>query len=60
MLDNEKIYADPLSDMDNSSDSESDSDLDSGSDIVVRRFKNKERPIISDSENDEESSFRYD
>ena len=31
MLDNEEIYPDPLSDVDNSSDSESDSDLDSGS-----------------------------
>ena len=28
--------------------------------IVVRRFKNKGRLIISDSESDEKSSFTYD
>lgn len=60
MLYNEEIYADVLSDVDNNTDSESDSDLDSGSDIGMRRFKNKGRPIISDSESDEESSLTYD
>ncbi|CAK9832793.1 hypothetical protein ANTRET_LOCUS9574, partial [Anthophora retusa] len=58
----EEIYADLLSDVENSYDSDSDSDLDSGSDIVVRRFKNNGRPIISDSEeiSDEEISVTDD
>ncbi|XP_017762629.1 PREDICTED: piggyBac transposable element-derived protein 4-like [Eufriesea mexicana] len=60
MLYDEEIYADPLSEEDNCSDSESDSDSDSGSDIMVRRFKNKGRPIISESESDEENSVAND
>lgn len=60
MLCDEEIYADVLSDVDNNSDSESDSDLDSESDIVVRRFQNKGKPIISNSESDEEISLQYD
>ncbi|XP_035228633.1 piggyBac transposable element-derived protein 4-like [Stegodyphus dumicola] len=58
MLFDEEIYADLLSEEDNCFDSESDSD--SGSDIIVRRFKNKERPIISESESDEENSVAND
>ena len=58
MLYDEEIYADLLSEEDNCSDSESDSD--SGSDIIVRRFKNKGRPIINESESDEENSVAND
>nr|XP_012153228.1 PREDICTED: piggyBac transposable element-derived protein 4-like [Megachile rotundata] len=58
MVYNEEIYADLLSEDDYCSDSESDSD--SGSDIIVRRFKNKGTPIISESESDEENSVAND
>ncbi|XP_046827871.1 uncharacterized protein LOC124428164 [Vespa crabro] len=54
----EEIYADLLSKDNNCSDSQSD--LDSGSDIIVRRFENKGRPIISKSESDEENSVAND
>lgn len=57
---NEEIFADPLSGVENRSNRHSDSDLDSGSDIVVRRFKNNGRTIISDSENDKEISVTDD
>ncbi|XP_035209232.1 piggyBac transposable element-derived protein 4-like [Stegodyphus dumicola] len=58
MLFDEEIYSDLLSEENNCSDSESDSD--SGSDIIVRQFKNKGRPIISESESDEENSVAND
>ncbi|KAI4473229.1 hypothetical protein M0802_016244 [Mischocyttarus mexicanus] len=58
MLFDEEIYADLLPEEDNCSDSESDSD--SGCDIIERRFKNKERPIISESESGEENSAASD
>ncbi|KAI4486998.1 hypothetical protein M0802_012138 [Mischocyttarus mexicanus] len=54
----QEIYADLLQEEDNCSDSESNSD--SGSDIIERRFKNKERPIISESESGEENSAASD
>lgn len=60
MLYDEEIYADPLSEEDSCFDSESDYDSDSGSDIIVRRIKNKGRPIISESESDEEDSVESD
>ncbi|XP_035742930.1 piggyBac transposable element-derived protein 4-like [Vespa mandarinia] len=56
MLYDEEIYADLLSEEDNCSDSESDSERD----IIVRRFENKGRPIISESESDEENSVAND
>ncbi|KAI4473136.1 hypothetical protein M0802_016296 [Mischocyttarus mexicanus] len=58
MLFDEQIYADLLPEEDNCSDSESDSD--SGCDIIERRFKNKERPIISESESGDENSAASD
>lgn len=50
----EEIYADEFSDVDDNTGSESDSDSDSGSDIVARRFINNGRPVISDSDSEEE------